>query len=66
MHIAKVDKRKNISKPKSIPSTEESTESSGQTIISNEQIQKTLEMHFHNAGCIKVEKILTLKSVSPV
>ena len=27
MHIAKVDKRKNISKPKSIPSTEESTES---------------------------------------
>ena len=23
-------------------------------------------MHFHNAGCIKVEKILTLKSVSPV
>ena len=29
MHIAKVDKRKNISKPKSIPSTEESTESSG-------------------------------------
>ena len=23
-------------------------------------------MHFHNAGCIKVEEILTLKSVSPV
>ena len=29
MHIAIVDKRKNVSEPKSIPSTEESTESSG-------------------------------------
>ena len=29
MHIAIVDKRKNVSKPKSIPSTEESIKSSG-------------------------------------
>ena len=35
-HIAIVDKRKNFFKPKSKPSTEESTESSGETIISNE------------------------------
>ena len=29
MHIAIVEKRKNVSKPKSIPSSEESTKSSG-------------------------------------
>ena len=61
-HIAIVDKRKNF-KPKSKPSTEESTESSGKTIISNEPSQKTLEMHFRNADCIKAEIIWTLKSV---
>ena len=36
-HITIVDKRKKIFKPKSKPSTEESTESSGETIVSNEQ-----------------------------
>ena len=46
MHITILDKRKNF-KPKSNPSTEESTESSGETIVSNEQSQKTLKMHFH-------------------
>ena len=29
MHIAIVEKRKNVSKPESIPSSEESTKSSG-------------------------------------
>ena len=47
MHITILDKRKNFFKPKSNPSTEESTESSGETIVSNEQSQKTLKMHFH-------------------
>ena len=62
-HIAIVDKRKKLFKPKSKPSTEESTESSGETIVSNVQSQKTLEMHFHNADCIKADIIWTLKSV---
>ena len=61
-HIAIVDKRKNF-KPKSKPSTEESTESSGETIVSNKKSQKTLEMHFHIADCIKAEIIWYLKSV---
>ena len=62
-HIAIVDKRKNSFKPKSKPSTEESTESSGETIVSNDQSQKTLEIHFHISDCIKAEMIWTLKSV---
>ena len=45
------------------PSTEESTESSGETIVSNKKSQKTLEMHFHTADWIKAETIWTLKSV---
>ena len=54
-HIAIVDKRKNFCRPKSKPSTEESTESGGETIASNKRSQKTFEMHFHNADCIKME-----------
>ena len=38
--IAIVHKRKNLCKPNSKPSIEESTESSGETIVSNEQSQK--------------------------
>ena len=58
-----MDKRKNFFKPKSKPSTEESTEPSGERIVSKEQSQKALEMHFHNADCIKAEIIWTLKFV---
>ena len=61
-HIAIVDKRKSFFKPKLKPFTEESTESTGETIFSNEQSQKTLEMHFHNVVCINSEIIWTLKS----
>ena len=58
-----VDKRKNFFKQKLKLSTEESTASSGETIFSNEQSPEILEMHFHNADCIKAEIIWTLKSV---
>ena len=62
-HTAIVDKRKNFFKAKLKPSTEESTESSGETIVLNEQGQKTLAMYFHNDDCINLEIIWTLKSV---
>ena len=55
--------KRNFFKAKSKPSTGESTESSGETIVSNEQSQKTLKLHFRNADCIKTEILWTLKSV---
>ena len=58
--LAIVDERKNF-KPKSKPSIEESIKSSGETIVSNEQSQKMLEMHFHNAYCIKPDIIWILQ-----
>ena len=55
--------QKKLFKPNSKTSTEEFTESNGETVATNEESQKMLEMHFNKADCLKSEIIWTLKSV---